>query len=167
MCRSRFLLISSSITLLLGSISAYAQTTPKPGKWTLSSVTYLPSRGNGEDSRPWPDKPRTVCMSAVELTPSLFLDAQKLGKNFASADEQCDVSGYKSEMEKTLWKMLCKKDGEETHRVQFEVRISATKIHTKIIDHIRDPISGDVEVLHEEIYKREGDCDEAPLKVKK
>lgn len=106
-------------------------------------------------------------MSMVELTPSLFLDAQKMSRNFASVDEQCDVSGYKSEMEKTSWKMLCKKEGEETHRVQFEVQISATKIHTKIIDHIKDPILGDAEVLHEEIYKREGNCDEAPVKVKK
>ena len=103
----------------------------------------------------------------LELRPSLFLDAQKQKKNLASPDEQCELSEYKSEVGKTSWNMLCKKDGEETHSAQFEVRMSATKIYTKIKRHIKDPISGDADVLYEERYEREGDCDEAPVQVKK
>ena len=47
------------------------------------------------------------------------------------------------------------------------IKMSATKIYTKIKRHIKDPISGDADVLYEERYEREGDCDEAPVQVKK
>jgi hypothetical protein len=167
MRRAQLLFIASTITLLFESLPSYAQTMPVPGMWTISSSTYLAPRSNADGASSWPDEPRTACMSLLELKPSIFLDAQKISKKLARDDEHCEISEYKSEVRKASWKMLCKKSGEESRRTQFEVRLSATEIYSKIIDSTKDQISGDIDVIHEDIYKRDGDCDESRVKRRK